>query len=86
MTKKQAMKESGYSGKEATTHNQADSRRGKIKHLLIGSRKAVLSTINTLHVKGYAEVGEWSKPVTAGSLGSKDGDVMVILLRIAPVD
>ncbi|MEA5554817.1 hypothetical protein VB713_28240 [Anabaena cylindrica UHCC 0172] len=31
-----------------------------LKHLLIGSPKAVTSTIHYLQVIGYAEVGDWS--------------------------
>ena len=37
--------------------------REPIKHLLIGSAKAVTSTIHYLQVIGYAEVGDWS-PLT----------------------
>lgn len=34
--------------------------REPIKHLLIGSPKAVTSTIHYLQVIGYASVGDWS--------------------------
>lgn len=32
----------------------------QIKHTLIGSRRAVASTIKVLHELGYAPVGDWS--------------------------
>jgi hypothetical protein len=80
MTKKQPTLEDSDSGNEATTSNQTDSRRERIKHLLIGSRKTVKATINTLHIKGYSEVREWSKPQSAGVLG-EPGDVVSILTR-----
>ena len=35
-------------------------RREPIKHLLIGSPKAVTRTIRLLQVLGYANVGDWS--------------------------
>lgn len=54
--------------------------RERIKHLLIGSRATVKATINTLHVKGYAEVREWSKPQSAGVLG-EPGEVISVLIR-----
>ncbi|MBW4557349.1 MAG: hypothetical protein KME59_15680 [Trichormus sp. ATA11-4-KO1] len=51
--------------------------REPIKHLLIGSPKAVTSTIHYLQVIGYASVGEWSLLLpTANS-----GEVMSILVR-----
>ena len=34
--------------------------RETIKHTLIGSSKAVMSTIQVLHQLGYAQVGDWS--------------------------
>lgn len=72
--------EDSDSGLIATTSNQTDSRRERIKHLLIGSRKAVGATINALHVKGYAEVREWSKLQSAGVLG-QPGEVISVLIR-----
>lgn len=72
--------EDSGSGNQATTSNQTDSRRERIKHLLIGSRKAVGATIKALHVKGYAEVREWSKPQSAGVLG-EPGEVVSVLIR-----
>ncbi|MFN6484128.1 MULTISPECIES: hypothetical protein [unclassified Nostoc] len=38
------------------------------------------TTIHRLHTIGYAEVGSWSKPVIAGSLG-ESGDVVSLLIR-----
>lgn len=52
----------------------------RIKHLLVGSPKAVKRTIHLLHSLGYAQVGQWSKPQIAGSLG-KPGEVVSILIR-----
>lgn len=51
--------------------------REPIKHLLIGSTKAVTSTIHYLQVIGYASVGDWS-PLQ--STGNAD-EVMSILIR-----
>ncbi|WP_157374226.1 hypothetical protein [Nostoc sp. PCC 7107] len=51
--------------------------REPIKHLLIGSPKAVTSTIHYLQVIGYASVGDWS-PLQA--TGNPD-EVMSILSR-----
>jgi len=65
---------------EAITVNQSNAHRERVKHFLIGSRKTVKSTINTLHIKGYAEVREWSKPQAAGFLG-EPGDVVSVLIR-----
>ncbi|MGF2039068.1 MAG: hypothetical protein RMZ43_027765 [Nostoc sp. CmiVER01] len=52
-------------------------KRERIKHLLIGSPKAVTSTIHYLQVIGYASVGDWS------SLQPTDNpyEVMSILIR-----
>ncbi|AFY43048.1 hypothetical protein [Nostoc sp. PCC 7107] len=51
--------------------------REPIKHLLIGSPKAVTSTIHYLHVLGYANVGDWSPLLPT----EKSGEVMSILTR-----
>jgi hypothetical protein len=60
--------------------NQSSRDREQIKHLLIGSPKIVRKTIHTLHGLGYAEVREWSKPLSAGELGHT-GEVVSILVR-----
>jgi hypothetical protein len=53
------------------------SNREPIKHLLIGSPKAVTSTIHYLQAVGYASVGDWSPLLpTANSR-----EVMSILIR-----
>ncbi|MBD2447964.1 hypothetical protein H6G76_12395 [Nostoc sp. FACHB-152] len=51
--------------------------REPIKHLLIGSPKAVTSTINYLQVIGYASVGDWSPLLPT----TNPGEVMSILSR-----
>ncbi|MBD2299739.1 hypothetical protein [Nostoc sp. FACHB-190] len=56
---------------------QSFSKRERIKHLLIGSPKAVTSTIHYLQAIGYANVGDWSPLLPA-----EDSDeVMSILIR-----
>lgn len=56
---------------------QTIPKRESIKHLLIGSPKAVKSTIHYLQVLGYADVGFWSPLLpTANS-----GEFMSILSR-----
>jgi hypothetical protein len=54
--------------------------RERVRHLLVGSPRAVRRTIQTLHVKGYAEANFWSKPVAANELG-EPGEVVSVLLR-----
>lgn len=76
--------EDSDSGNQATTSSQADSRREQIKHLLIGSRKVVGATITALHVKGYAEVREWSKLQSAGVLGESGEVVSVLIRQVSP--
>jgi hypothetical protein len=65
---------------EDNSSNQAQVNREKIKHLLVGSPNVVKSTIHRLHTTGYAEIGSWSKPIRAGSLGGS-GDVVSVLIR-----
>jgi hypothetical protein len=65
---------------EDNSSNQVQVSREKIKHLLVGSPNVVKSTICRLHTTGYAEIGSWSKPVRAGSLG-ESGDVVSVLIR-----
>ncbi|MFN6487018.1 MULTISPECIES: hypothetical protein [unclassified Nostoc] len=58
--------------------NQKQSpKREPIKHLLIGSPKAVTSTIHLLQVLGYASVGDWSTLLPTGN----PDEVMSILSR-----
>lgn len=51
--------------------------REPLKHLLIGSSKAVISTIRYLQVIGYADVGDWSQLLPTGNAG----EFMSILSR-----
>ncbi|WP_427162949.1 hypothetical protein ACQFX9_20030 [Aliinostoc sp. HNIBRCY26] len=51
--------------------------REPIKHLLIGSAKAVTSTIHYLQVVGYANVGDWSPLLPT----ENPDQVMSILIR-----
>jgi hypothetical protein len=51
--------------------------REPIKHLLIGSAKAVTSTIHYLQVIGYANTGDWSPLLPT----TNPGEVMSILSR-----
>ncbi|MEM7555815.1 MAG: hypothetical protein AAF378_17300 [Cyanobacteria bacterium P01_A01_bin.84] len=51
--------------------------RETIKHMLIGSSKAVISTIHVLHRIGYAEVSDWSPLLPSPN----PGEVMSILVR-----
>ncbi|MEH1898861.1 MAG: hypothetical protein V7K94_26880 [Nostoc sp.] len=52
-------------------------KREPIKHLLIGSSKAVSSTIHYLQVIGYASIGDWSPLLPTGN----PDEVMSILIR-----
>ncbi|QSJ19295.1 hypothetical protein JYQ62_11585 [Nostoc sp. UHCC 0702] len=52
-------------------------KREPIKHLLIGSPKAVTSTIHFLQMIGYANVGDWSQLIPTGN----PDEVMSILIR-----
>ncbi|MBE9054310.1 hypothetical protein IQ243_28750 [Nostocales cyanobacterium LEGE 11386] len=53
------------------------SQREPIKHLLIGSPKAVTGTIHFLQAIGYASVGDWSQLLPT----TNPGEVMSILIR-----
>jgi hypothetical protein len=48
-----------------------------IKHMLIGSSRAVMGTIRVLHQLGYAQVGDWSPLLPSPN----PGEVMSILVR-----
>ncbi|MDF5707374.1 MAG: hypothetical protein PUP90_06750 [Nostoc sp. S4] len=52
-------------------------KREPIKHILIGSSKAVTSTIHYLQVIGYASIGDWSLLIPT----SNSDEVMSILIR-----
>ncbi|MDZ8108467.1 MAG: hypothetical protein RM338_22980 [Nostoc sp. DedQUE12a] len=66
---------------DAPTLNQSAQKplpkREPIKHLLIGSPKGVTSTINRLHLVGYANVGDWSQLLPTAN----PDEVMSILIR-----
>ncbi|MEH2422138.1 MAG: hypothetical protein V7K48_14845 [Nostoc sp.] len=68
-------------GNNAPPLNQFDKKpspkREPIKHLLIGSPKAVTSTIHLLQVLSYASVGDWSALLPTGN----PDEVMSILSR-----
>lgn len=59
------------------TDSQASPERESIKHTLIGSAKAVTSTIRVLHQLRYADIGDWSPLLPTGNTG----EVMSILIR-----
>jgi hypothetical protein len=59
------------------TSPQASPERQPIRHTLIGSPKAVNSTIRVLHQLKYAEISDWSPLVPTGNIG----EVMSILIR-----
>ncbi|MGB3571223.1 MAG: hypothetical protein WBA01_04225 [Phormidesmis sp.] len=48
-----------------------------IRHMLFGSLGAVQSTIRVLHKRGYAEVNDWSQPISTG----RPNEVMAILTK-----
>lgn len=52
--------------------------REPIRHVLYGSKVAIIRTISILHVKGYAETFEWSKPLPTETPGT----YMSILSRL----
>ncbi|MBW4658888.1 MAG: hypothetical protein KME15_09445 [Drouetiella hepatica Uher 2000/2452] len=64
---------------------EVQSSRERIKHLLVGSPRAVKRTIQILHIQGYAEVSFWSKPVAAQDLG-EPGEVVSVLLRYGAIE
>ncbi len=49
----------------------------KIKHILIGSKEAVIATIETLHQLGYANVRDWTPLLPT----SNPGEVTSVLVR-----
>ncbi|MEH2212968.1 hypothetical protein [Nostoc sp.] len=75
------MTQNFLSGANNPTTNQTSSEatplKEPLKHLLIGSSKAVTSTIHYLQVIGYADVGDWSPLLPSPNAG----EVMSILNR-----
>ncbi|MCG6138729.1 MAG: hypothetical protein MET45_29730 [Nostoc sp. LLA-1] len=62
---------------KSQTDSQTEPNREPLKHLLIGSSKAVTGTIHYLKVIGYADVDDWSQLLPTGN----PGEVMSILIR-----
>ena len=65
---------------KTTSGSQPD--RQPLRLLAIGSRQAVIQTVHTLFLLGFAEVGEWSPLLP----GPNPGEVMSILTRSMPTD
>lgn len=55
----------------------SEKQREPIRHVLYGSKQAIARTIMILHIKGYAETFEWSKPLPT----ENHGEYMSILSR-----
>ncbi|MEO0934840.1 MAG: hypothetical protein AAFY21_14130 [Cyanobacteria bacterium J06641_2] len=53
----------------------------KIKHILIGSKEAVIATIEVLHQLGYANVCDWTPLLPT----SNPGEVTSVLVRTITV-
>ncbi|WP_071776906.1 hypothetical protein, partial [Synechococcus sp. PCC 7335] len=53
-----------------------------VRHLLFGSLTAVQTTIHTLHKRGYAELNDWSQPISTG----RANGVMAILTKRVRVE
>ena len=49
----------------------------KIKHILIGSKEAVIATIEVLHQLGYANIRDWTPLLPT----SNPGEVTSVLVR-----
>ena len=49
----------------------------KIKHILIGSKEAVITTIEVLHQLGYADIRDWTPLLPT----SNPGEVTSVLVR-----
>jgi len=59
------------SGAPASTESFSPTpQREEVRHLLIGPPKAVERTIRILHVMGYADPNDWSRPIPLGEGGS----------------
>ncbi|NJL47439.1 MAG: hypothetical protein HC929_08020 [Leptolyngbyaceae cyanobacterium SM2_5_2] len=65
------MFQSPASGATASTESFTPApRREEVRHLLIGPAPAVERTIRILHIMGYAEPNDWSRPIPLGEGGS----------------
>ncbi len=70
------------SGDDLNTPGKSDNPqtipcREPLRHLLIGTPRAVISTIHYFKAVGYAEVSDWSRPQPT----TKPGEVISILNR-----
>ncbi|MBO3457357.1 hypothetical protein G7B40_030395 [Aetokthonos hydrillicola Thurmond2011] len=62
---------------EEPAFSDDEKNRETIKHLLVGSPKAVTNTIHALFMLGYADPTAWSQPIPT----NKPGEVVSILIR-----
>ncbi|MGB3786423.1 MAG: hypothetical protein WA949_00330 [Phormidesmis sp.] len=53
------------------------AQRQHVRHLLFGTLPTVQATIRLLHQLGYAEVNDWSRPISTG----RPNEVMAILTK-----
>ena len=60
-----------------TTGGPAEHPPEPVRHLVFGSLHAVRATINHLHKLHYAEVNDWSQPISTG----RPNEVMAILTK-----
>jgi hypothetical protein len=73
----QFLSEDSNTAKPSQPTQKPVPKREPIKHILIGSPKAVTSTIHYLQVIGYASVGDWSPLIPTDN----PDQVMSILIR-----
>jgi hypothetical protein len=66
----------------ATIPSSTPLSQGHVRHLLLGPVDIVQNTIRLLHKLGYAEVNDWSRPISTG----RPNEVMAILTkRVGPL-
>ncbi|HEY9762178.1 MAG TPA: hypothetical protein V6D07_06605 [Trichocoleus sp.] len=81
------MFQSSDSGAQASTLSptptpRREPRRRRVRHLLFGEPEALQLVINTLHVLGYAEANDWTKPQPT----STPGEVVRVLFKTVLMD
>ncbi|HEY9735931.1 MAG TPA: hypothetical protein V6D06_06595 [Trichocoleus sp.] len=59
-----------------------EPKRRRVRHLLFGDPDALQRVINTLHVLGYAEANDWSKPQPT----TTPGEVVRVLFKTLLMD
>ena len=59
-----------------------DSGREFVRVIVVGSPKAVVKVIHSLHARGFAQVNEWSLPIST----KNTGEVMRILIKRVFID